>query len=464
MCGPHRLTSLKCGHLFGHSCIKRWLQECPTNQKTCPSCKKKSNLREFRFLYAKKICIMDNSEEIRLKDELQNERTKYKKLEMDYSLINLNLRLEKQKNLELIEQLDKLKKLESDVVGCSNIITQKSYYLYKVFLDKNIDMGRDSGCRVIAFNKSLSTMLVSQKSNQPLFPGFGVRFIDMQSYRPNIFLHMSSASIRDIAVEDEYNFLVAGAREKTTKIYNLTNKNIVSTISLPNESQIWSCCFDCEKKPILYLGSERGIAYAYDIRNSNEVVKEFNTESDLSPIISIASLPSNSEIQFGGFVLCKLRSIWFFEFTSTQDIKPCQLNIEGPFISMSHEENTNQIVISTRPSSKYPHVRYIIGKISRLDNDIIYFKQKITIKGATGMQMMIRSTLVNMPNDQILLCGYTEDTKLLTIWNTDNADKIQSISVNKVLYDVASFKYNSNFYLSGITESDVKIFKFNEAQ
>jgi hypothetical protein len=45
--GDHKVVSLACGHLFGHRCIRHWLNE----RKTCPNCNKKANRRDIRPIF-----------------------------------------------------------------------------------------------------------------------------------------------------------------------------------------------------------------------------------------------------------------------------------------------------------------------------------------------------------------------------------------------------------------------------
>lgn len=53
--GPHRLTSLKCGHLFGRSCVEQWI--CAGKNNTCPTCKAKTRLTDVRNIFATKIQV-----------------------------------------------------------------------------------------------------------------------------------------------------------------------------------------------------------------------------------------------------------------------------------------------------------------------------------------------------------------------------------------------------------------------
>lgn len=46
----HFIVSLKCGHLFGESCIKAWLN---TKEKVCPECRKPAKVKHIRRLYGR---------------------------------------------------------------------------------------------------------------------------------------------------------------------------------------------------------------------------------------------------------------------------------------------------------------------------------------------------------------------------------------------------------------------------
>lgn len=71
--GPHRIVSLKCGHLFGKrylhqvvpnysplSCIEKWLK----NSGTCPQCKSSGRMADIRAIYALKIVALDTAEKV----------------------------------------------------------------------------------------------------------------------------------------------------------------------------------------------------------------------------------------------------------------------------------------------------------------------------------------------------------------------------------------------------------------
>jgi len=75
--GEHRLVSLKCGHLFGESCLSTWFNQQGNmlNKKICPVCRTKAMPHHIRPLFARRI-VQIKYEKI---NELRQELAKYKK-------------------------------------------------------------------------------------------------------------------------------------------------------------------------------------------------------------------------------------------------------------------------------------------------------------------------------------------------------------------------------------------------
>ncbi|KAJ1723593.1 RING finger and WD repeat domain-containing protein 3 [Coemansia erecta] len=67
--GDHRLVSLKCGHLYGQRCIRRWLRQ--SKRARCPSCQHPAVLRDLRPIYARALTAQDSQENVRLAKEVE---------------------------------------------------------------------------------------------------------------------------------------------------------------------------------------------------------------------------------------------------------------------------------------------------------------------------------------------------------------------------------------------------------
>ncbi|PWA61623.1 RNA-directed DNA polymerase, eukaryota [Artemisia annua] len=60
--GRHRTCCLPCGHIYGLSCIKKWLELAQGSGK-CPQCKRACTLNDVRVLYATRLCAADEVNE-----------------------------------------------------------------------------------------------------------------------------------------------------------------------------------------------------------------------------------------------------------------------------------------------------------------------------------------------------------------------------------------------------------------
>ncbi|KAL6500888.1 hypothetical protein OROHE_025383 [Orobanche hederae] len=55
--GDHHICCLPCGHIYGFSCIKKWLRR--RGSSKCPQCKKNCRVKDIRLLYATRIVAID---------------------------------------------------------------------------------------------------------------------------------------------------------------------------------------------------------------------------------------------------------------------------------------------------------------------------------------------------------------------------------------------------------------------
>ncbi|KAL2345091.1 hypothetical protein Fmac_006376 [Flemingia macrophylla] len=64
--GEHHICCLPCGHIYGLSCIKRWLQR-RENSANCPQCNSKCSMKDVRKLYASRVVAVDEESEKRIR-------------------------------------------------------------------------------------------------------------------------------------------------------------------------------------------------------------------------------------------------------------------------------------------------------------------------------------------------------------------------------------------------------------
>ncbi|XP_055914420.1 E3 ubiquitin-protein ligase RFWD3 [Eupeodes corollae] len=464
MSGEHRLVSLKCGHLFGDSCIRRWLLESGRNGlKCCPQCKTRAVNRDIRCLYARRIRALDRSEEHRLREQLDQEKAKVSQSQTELATLKMSYTMILQEVQKLAGDNERLKNSlrQGGAAVSSNVGSQETatwLRSYKLFMEKNIEISKDPGCRVMIYSQNFQTMLVSQKSSQNLFPGYGLRFIDTPHFRPTTFLHTSAKTVRDISFSSDQRLLVVASMESKVKIFDTTSRTPVSVFS-PTDKPLWACSFDIgQRENTMYLGAQHGSTYSYDIRFPETIVEEFKTEGDLSPVINIAPVSATNHFPHGGFLVCKLQSLWFYEYTDAgQEVRSTKIGVEGPFISMSYEPSSENLLVFARASTRYPQSRYIIGKLEKID-DLAVFNVKVSFFGSKATPVMTRCTQIAVENNT-LVAGYIQDAKLLSLFDMKREQRLQSMPVQEVVYDTCPVYVSNNTFLGALTETKCRIYK-----
>ncbi|XP_063699940.1 E3 ubiquitin-protein ligase RFWD3-like [Culicoides brevitarsis] len=458
MTGSHRLVSLKCGHLFGDSCLRRWLRECAAGNKSCPHCKTKAGPRDIRYLYARKMCIVDNSEVVRLQKELDGERQKVSSLQMELQMSKMENQIQQKLVVELQKQI-----AEAQYAAyATNIKLQKARTgTYKLFLEKTIDISAQAGCRVLTYNRNRRFLLASQKTSNNLFPGYGVRYIDATTLRPMNYLHQSASSLRDLCFDADESLFIAACSEKTSKLYDFNTKNLVESFQPSENSQIWSCGFDKVRTKLLYLGMQNGSTFVYDIRQPRAVLKEFSTPGDFSPVINVWSVPVSNDFPYGGCLVCKLTSCWFFEYTADQNTIPMRLNIDGPFVSMQYDANSSHILINARPSANHERARHMLADLVRLNESMATLQIVQEYHGSKVQSFISRSSQVSY-RDTTIVTAYCEDQKVIQTWGR-NVESTRTAISERILDTCPVYIDNETTYVAALTESKCRAYKFTDS-
>lgn len=472
MSGEHRLVSLRCGHLFGDSCIRRWLAESirQSGIKACPQCKARATNRDIRCLYAKRLRAIDRSEEHRLREQLETERCRSQSLQTEVAALKMTHKMIAIQMETLQAENDRMKQMLRAGGGNSfsyeaNIADNKQLLrlqVQRIYLERTIELTREPGCRVLIHAEQHSSILASQKSAQGLFPGYGVRFIDMPTFRTSTFLHASSKLLRDISLSSDQQLLAVASIEKRSKLFDLRTRQVVSTFE-PGEKMLWACAMDRkERENILYLGSSSGSTYTYDIRFSDNILEEYKTEGDLSTVINVASVTPCNSFPHGGFLVCKLQSLWFYEYTdSTSATIATRLPLDGPFCSMHFDATHETLLISARCSVRHSQSRYIVGRLEKVDNTAI-LNVKVTFYGSKATPVMTRCAQVAVEANT-LVAGYIQDVKQLALFDVRREQQVQTMPAQEIIYDICPVYTSNATYLAGLSETKCRMYKLTSS-
>ncbi|KAJ2705885.1 RING finger and WD repeat domain-containing protein 3 [Coemansia sp. IMI 203386] len=95
--GPHRLVALKCGHLFGQSCVRKWLMQggrkagsgAGLSKGKCPECNQAATRRDMRPIFARSIVAVDDGRLSELQKEVNRLAGRTRELEADVAHFQL---------------------------------------------------------------------------------------------------------------------------------------------------------------------------------------------------------------------------------------------------------------------------------------------------------------------------------------------------------------------------------------
>ncbi|XP_038053459.1 E3 ubiquitin-protein ligase RFWD3-like isoform X2 [Patiria miniata] len=475
--GEHRLASLKCGHLFGHCCILKWLKGL-SNQK-CPQCNAKAKKTDIRIIYAKALRTLDTSERDRALDQLKKEKEVRRKVEIDMAQANLQLRMAMQEMNRLKAQInaqqDQLRNASSQQSSSSS--GQSVTSLNKAteiasgphgqyILDKTIQISQTGSCRVIGFDQFHSALVVSMPSPNQLFPGFGVKKVSAVDMRCTQYVPVHSAMIRALTFNGRNDgLMLTASTDKTIKMTSLVSNAVVQTYK--TDAPVWSCAWNSTDVNYVYAGLQNGAILVYDTRQVNSEVHRLALDNSRCPIVSLNYVPraADQSLGCGGLLMASLGGMSFWEQTSDTEFKPHLLQLDGKCTSLSFHNKSRHCLASFRPNQNHNSTRHVMCELKNeknaatMTNEVVCYPLQ-TFYGGPTMKVLTRSTLYQSPErpDQLYACSGDEATSSALIWDTTNGNQIQKLTVNATILDVCPFQFNRQSFLAALTEKQVKLY------
>jgi hypothetical protein len=244
--GQHRIACLKCGHLFGKSCIERWVRM----HAVCPECKRAAKIGEVRVLYTANFAVADTAERDAAQELVKRERRERMRVENE----NRALRA----RVERLENEVKRKKSGQDQV-----------YKLEVRVDvaegRSVDVGRIE----------VDGVMVTCKGNKG---EFGVKRISPVDWNHSVFIPCGTKALRDVRVGKGRELAMCGGLGKELQVVSLKAEAIVLQYTMKHA--IWSCCWGGDDEEFYaFCGDEVGNVYLFDIRNTKDVLKTFPCEA-----------------------------------------------------------------------------------------------------------------------------------------------------------------------------------------
>ncbi|NXE83687.1 RFWD3 ligase, partial [Cochlearius cochlearius] len=477
--GDHRLSALRCGHLFGYTCIERWLKG---QAGKCPQCNKKAKRSDIVILYARTLKALDTSEQERMKSSLEKEQMLRRQAELESAQSRLQLQVLTDECSKLRKQVQELKALvaqhnvsASQQPGSSRTClpgslpssqSQRKYHLEKVFV-----VSQTGNCRVMAYCDSLSCLVVSQPSPQSTFiPGCGVKMMSVANLKSSQYIPIHSKQIRGLAFGSRADgLLLSAALDNTLKLTSLATNTVVQTYNAGRP--VWSCCWCLDDTNYIYAGLVNGSIMIYDLRDTNSHVQELVPQKSRCPMVSLSYLPrmASASLPYGGILAGTLEGACFWEQKAGNSYRPHHLPLEpGGCIDIQTEISTRHCLATYRPSKNHPCVRCVMmeltcSPLTEASDDVVCSSNPVqTFSAGSTCKLLTKNAIFQSPEEDggVFVCAGDEASKSALLWDAGSGSLLQKLQADLPVLDICPVEVNQTHLLATLTEKMVKIYKW----
>uniref|UniRef100_A0A8D0GT98 RING-type E3 ubiquitin transferase n=1 Tax=Sphenodon punctatus TaxID=8508 RepID=A0A8D0GT98_SPHPU len=477
--GEHRLSALRCGHLFGYTCIKRWLKG---QAGKCPQCNKKAKYSDIVVLFARNLKALDTSEQERMKSSLEKEQLLRRQAELESAQSRLQLQVLTDECSKLRKEIQELKALmarhntsasqqpsssHSCFPGClSSSQSQHKYQFEKAFLVSQV-----GNCRVMAYCDSLSSLVVSQPSPQAtLIPGYGIKMMSASNLKSSQYIPIHNKQIRGLAFSNQADgLLLSAALDQTLKLTSLTTNAVVQTYNTGRP--VWSCCWCLDDTNYVYAGLVNGSILVYDLRDTSTHVQELAPQKSRCPMVSLSYLPrmASAAMPYGGVVSGTLEGACFWEQKTIHSYQPHHLPVEpGGCIDIQIEASTQHCLATYRPNKTHHCLRCVVMELScsqltEASSDVVCSCHPVqTLSAGPTCKLLTKNAIFQSPEDDgsILVCAGDEASHSAMLWDAGSGSLLQKLQADLPVLDICPFEVNHNSFLATLTEKMVKLYKW----
>ncbi|XP_037527807.1 E3 ubiquitin-protein ligase RFWD3 [Rhipicephalus sanguineus] len=468
--GTHRLASLKCGHLYGLSCIERWVRG---QRAKCPQCNAPARRVDIRPIFAQKLMALDTVQLDQVVSELNAEREKRKRSEIDAELMRQKYKL-------LLNDYEKVKseyanvkrmRLDSSMTSHGDFSAGSSSSQRcpgKFTLDRAIDLGNNTSCRSLAVS-GLLNLLVASQSKSGLFSGYGLRKVSLFDLKSSEYILIHKGEIKDIAFHQRDALVLSASNDKTVKLTATLSNSVVQTYHQPVEA--WSCAWDKDDSNCFYAGLRNGSVLKYDMRVTSEPVCKLPSTNRYEPVVAMQHIPKGPSCAEdrcpSGLLVSQFQMCSFFEKQADTDFKVHPLHTEGNCISISYEHNTRHLLMSCRPSARTPYMTHSICNMlfpMADEGSHCTFNVVHVFNGGPTQVQLSRSCICLDPDDAANFWAVAGDEsyKQVMVWDASSGKRIHQLPVTNPVLDVCPVTTPLGWGLAALAKNTLSLYSWKQ--
>jgi len=485
--GSHRVVSLKCGHLFGQSCIERWIHSGGKGAR-CPQCNESTQKRDVRPIYVRNLKAIDTTERDRALGALEQEKEIHRRLQLEYHKVQLQLTSKEQDIIRLQQELQQCRAAlsgaclaasgqgaELPLPGAGPLFGSQPPGILgrRLVLESLLELCKEGSCRVMSYSEYLTLLVVSYAGTNSHLTGTGIKKINvLDGFRTCGYIALHRKPIRDMAFHLEQNdLLLTVSLDKTAKLVNVQSD--VSVHSYACDAPLWSCAWNGDNKSQFFVGTQTGKVLLYDTRKPGHHVDSWAETNNMSPVTGLAYLPYSPVTAFprGGLFVQRLSSCVFHESRGSDGFLSHNLPLDGPFTSLCIEPETRHFLVSSRPSSNHAQTRHTVCAPSwssvgseAAGSGVCSSHVVTSIQAGTQQKLLSRSCLLAVPGStdgkQLLVAAHQESAQCVSLWDVNSSAVLHKLPVSDPVLDVLPFRVNGVHYLATLSEKNARFYKW----
>ncbi|WVZ55107.1 hypothetical protein U9M48_005813 [Paspalum notatum var. saurae] len=262
---PPPAPCIPCGHVYGRSCLERWLTQCGNRSAKCPQCDKRFKHKDIINLYAPEVAIPHSGlklvsalqeisylrEKVGRHDKLLEEMSK-RQIFMEARFMEQRVRDEASpKRQKVAEESNEATNLALCTSATVNFSLQN-----ELFLD---------GARVISIDASNQIILASGRATA-VGTEHVLTKINMlrTNFTHKIHLPPDTKAVRDMCILPAGGSAIFTSLGRKLSLFSNITDGVVLQCDLPAPG--WSCTADVSSSRYIYAGLQNGMLLVFDTR------------------------------------------------------------------------------------------------------------------------------------------------------------------------------------------------------
>uniref|UniRef100_A0A914VE76 RING-type E3 ubiquitin transferase n=1 Tax=Plectus sambesii TaxID=2011161 RepID=A0A914VE76_9BILA len=455
--GAHRLVCLACGHLFGKSCIERWLRSEKVSK--CPNCKAKAKLKDIRQIYGRAVQMRDTTELEQVKEINAMLRSENDSLKLQLARDRLKAQKEKETLEKELTAARSATTVSAPSVAPSLTQTrsdpppQPVKQPLSLAFRSSAEVSRADSCRAISFCPHLCSLVVTSQNQQPMFHPFGFKKVDIATGKPLRYFPVHEGRPRDCVFSPSSDGQVLSTGEdKSLRITCTVSNTVIKRFALPANG--WSCCWQGGVgQPYVYAGLSNGQVLMFDTRmgdaDASEPIKDVTGGVNRVPVSTVHWI---DQTNLNGLLVTDLKQCTFYDASQAAAVSPHVLIAdEGQITSVCYDKETSQFAATFRPGSVHQTVTHKLYRLAAAEGAVQADVVKTWAMKSKMQTFMTRNALFNdsLEEGRLMGAAFDETSATVSLYDWTAARELTSCrlpSFDKDVMGVAHvYSRSSNF-------------------